>query len=245
MPPPNVRRDILRRVRNGDLAPASPLRDVPGIGRYLEGRLRRALNANAALTIGQFWAGFRRRSTAWVTKTLHRALQNERANQCVAPRRSRLSPQTYHAGDINEAGYQAAVALLDADRARGSAVLYMPLPPRLPPRSVGSRECGCRAQTQCQGACVWSDGACVPRSVRTRGFVGVSPHPDQGVVALTDTARRRVRNSARTRRTSPGVQRDPDSQRDLRAGHAATLRYSRRGQKLWRRPGSKVRLPVR
>lgn len=250
MPPPNVRVGILRAVATGQLGNNDVVSEtVPGIGPTLAANLNRSLRprARTALTVGQFWRATRPLTTVQLTKALHRALQNERGNQCVSTRIGGVPTKTYHTGDINEAAYQASVALVDADRAAGSAVTSAPLRPRLHPRTLASKTCGCRDLNNCNGVCTLSDDgrACVPRSVQTRGFVGVAPHPDQGVVAFTDAARRSVRNSARTRRNSPGVRRDQNAQRDLRAGHATTMRYSKRGNKVWRSPGRKVRLPLR
>ena len=178
--------------------------------------------------------------TEAVQKSLLRALQNERGNQCV--RSSPYDPAAgYHTGDVNEHGYSACVALLDYQRLNpgGLSVRYGDLR-RLPTRSRSSKECGCSPRSECNGICVrTADGGCVPRSANTRGFVGSPPHPDQKERSSTS-----VRNRSRTRRTS-SLANDPDSQRDIRAGHSLQLRYSLRGNHMWRRPSSKVRLPSR
>lgn len=238
----NIRQFIHRELRNGTLTGASPLVDARGIGPYLEGRLRRALSFQRPLTIGDVWRTTRPKRTAQLERILHRALQNRRANQCVASS-PRNDARTYHTGDINQLGYEAMVALLDHARIRGDNVAYGPLPVRFPARPVSSKRCGCSAR--CDGPCVRVNGVCIPRSHNARGFVGVSPHPDQGATALTDADRARVRRKAR----SPGgnaasLRADADSASDTAAGHARSLRYVRRGNRMWRSPGSKVRAPV-
>lgn len=238
-----IRARIQRRLRDGDLTYASPLTEVPGIGPYLTARLARATGGNA--TVGSFLAALAPRTTAQVVRVLHRALQNARGNQCVS-RRAHVDrdARTYHVGDVNERGYEACVALLD--HARPAGVRYGSLPRTLPTRTTAAKDCGCRSDAECETSdrrCVRADGACVPRAANTRGFVGVAPHPNQTVHAPTPAARARVRRSGHTRITR-ALQRDPDSSRDVRSGHSRSVRYARRGSKMWRRPGSKVRLPV-
>ena len=239
--PAAVRGLIQRDLRDGTLTGASPLVAVRGIGTYLEGRLRRALRAPQALTLDAFWRGTRPLTTAQVERVLHRALQNERANQCVSTRVVGENGNVYHTADVNTVGYEACVTLLDAARTRGDNVRYGALPPRFPKRARSAARCGCKPRAACTGACVYVEGACVPRAGNARGFVGAAPHPNQGEVARTDAARAAVR--ARARR-SHSPQRDPDSRADVARGHARRLSYVRRGNRLWRTPGSKVRLPV-
>lgn len=240
---PSVRQTVQRNLRNGTLTPASPLEEVKGIGRYLAARLARALGLQYPITILQFWSRTNRLSTNTLERTLHRALQNARGNQCVSTRIIGRNENEYHTGDVNELGYEACVALLDFYKAQ-NVVRYNDLPSRLPKRSSGSMTCGCRPVNQCNGMCVFSDGACIPRTHNTRGFVGVSPHPNQKEYTNSDAQRRRVRQRSRTRLTN-AVRNDPDSARDIAAGHARAVQYSRRGSQMWRRPGSKVRLPAR
>ena len=237
-----VRQTIQRDLAARRLVPASPLTDVRGIGSYIEGRLRRALRRNAPLTIQTFWTSMRPKSTDRVTRVLYRALQNERGNQCVS---SRVSGQrrrkTYHTGDVNQHGYEACVTLLNYQRTHDQGVQFGVLPTRLPQRGSASKGCGCRSRRNCVGECALTgDGACVPRAHNARGFVGVTSHPDQSE-RTTDGVR--VRRQSATRLTN-ALRNDPHSARDMAAGHSRQLRYSARGTRLWRRPGSKVRLNV-
>jgi len=201
--------------------------------------MRRALRLGAPLTIQDLWQATRRKTTEQVDRFLRTALQNARANQCVSPKNG--VPCSYHAGDVNQHAHAACVALLEFARRQGG-VRYGPLvyPPA---RSVSSKECGCRRTKQaCTNPCAWTtDGACVPASHNTRGFVGSTPHPDQRESSANAV---RVRKRSLTKRTH-ALRTDPDSAADVTAGHARRLSYARRGAKLWRRPGSKVRIPVR
>lgn len=239
---PSVRQTVFQELRRGGLTGASPMTEVRGVGPYLAGRLTRALGQGAgALRVGTVWAQTAPMTTRQVERLLLRALQNDRANQCVARRVGGQSPARYHTGDVNEHGHEALVALLDYARAQGP-VRYGALA-RMPRRSRSSRDCGCRET--CDGPCVRAaDGACVPRAHNARGFVGAPSHPDQMRIADTDAERRRVRRAAYTRQ-SPALAADPDATADLAAGHARTMRYSARGRRLWRQPSPKVRLPAR
>lgn len=226
-------RDRVRRVwRDG--GPAARLVDLPGIGAYLAGRIARLVGDD---TLASFVSHMRRLPRTAVREHLLRLLQNKRANQCVrtSPRATR---PRYHAGDVNQRGYEALAALLDVSGAAPR------LPARLPARSPAGKQCGCLLRDECNSSdvCLWNGRECLPR--RTRGgFVAPSPHPPQYVRARTSAERRRVRRSAVTRRGS--VVHDPDTLADVQAGHDATLRYVTHGDWLLRRPSSKVRLPVR
>ena len=237
----SVRHRVLQALIRGDLDEASSIEDVPAIGPYLASRIARAIDRPTA-TIGQLRAALRRRTTTNVERFLARALQNERSNQCVSP--TIQGNTIYHTGDVNERGYEALAAILNHARTLQN-VRYEFLPHRLPRRSQGSKTCGCRGIDQCNGPCILTtDGACVPRAHNARGFSGSLPHPSQREQATTDAARRSVRNRARTRVTQV-LQNDPDSARDLVAGHPRSMRYSQRGNTLWRRPSPKVRLTTR
>jgi hypothetical protein len=231
----SVRQKVTRQLTSGHLTADSPLTEVPGIGPYLAARLARA--TQSAPTIGEFWAATARRGTEGLVRLLYRALQNERGNQCVSTRI--LGDQTrYHVGDVNQAGYESCVALLDFQRLRRN-VRYDELPRRLA-RSEASKECGCLPQNECHGRCIRVGGACVPRAHNSRGFVGVSPHPNQKEEAATEVERRRIRSRARTRQSN-----DPDAARDRAAGHNPQIEYVTRGRQMWRRPSRKVRIPLR
>lgn len=248
-------RSIRRALDKGDLDARSDVRDVPGIGPYLEGRIRKSLRlrGTSKVTIGAVWNAMKRRSTDEVKEWLYLTLQNERGNQCVSDRiAAREHKSRYHTGDINEFGYAAMATLLNHARdnprvVRGGGVRYGALPRTLGARGRPSRTCGCRSLRTCtrDRLCTRSDDgrACVPRAANSPGFLGVPPHPNQAERlqdAVRDTVR--VRRASRTR-DSALLRRDPDSVSDRQAGRAMILQYSPRGTWLWRRPGSKVRVP--
>lgn len=240
-----VRQTIQRRLRDGRLTRVSDLRDVMGIGEYLAPRIARSLRRTMPMTISSFWAATSKMSTETLERSLKRALQNKRGNQCV-PTSVAVQEDVYHTGDVNQFGYEACVALLDYNR-RQARVRYGALPLRLPSRARSSKECGCRSRDECttDRLCVVArDGACVPYAQNTRGFVAVPSHPNQKEHASNNAERARVRRRSHTRLTNT-LRNDPDSAQDLAEGHARTLRYSQRGNHLWRRPSSKVRLPAR
>lgn len=234
---------VRARLRDGRLHGQSNLQEVRGIGPYLEARLARAVGTAPPLTLARFWTAFDGNTTERTLKRLYRALQNARCNQCVASRRN--GDDDFHAADVNEHGYEAAATLLNwrLEREPG-AVARGRLPARLPRRAAASKRCACRAAGDCHGPCVMADGLCVPRAHNARGFLGVPSHPDQSVVARTDAERRSVRRRGQTRLTD-ALRHDPSSAADMAAGHARSVRYSRRGGRMWRRPSPKVRLPVR
>lgn len=241
-----IRQAIQRDLRNGQLTGQSELHEVRGIGPYLATRLARSLRRVSPITVATFWTATSRLTTPTLGRTLHRALQNERGNQCVATRVGGAVDRTYHTGDVNQFGYEACVTLLDYNRVR-SAVRYGVLPAYLPERPRSAKTCGCRSRGECglDALCVLTqDGGCVPRAQNSRGFVGVSPHPGQKERAATDQERRSVRRRSHVR-ASASLRNDPDSAHDVRARHSRTARYSRRGNYMWRHPGSKVRWPAR
>ena len=234
-------------LQNGTLDENSLMLQTPGIGHYLNSRLRRAfapVNSLAPFTLKQFWDRTRNMSSDRLTTKLKKALQNARSNQCVpsSPRRVQ-SDDTYHVGDINQRGYDACIALLRHQRNRRT-VAYGPLP-TLPARSRSTKTCGCKSKAKCQtdASCRWTSDACVPRSHNARGFVGVPPLPEQGPTAADAVDRARVRRRSRVRR-STSYQRDPWSSQDIRAGHSRSLSYTVRGNRMWRKPGRRIRLPV-
>ena len=229
--------------------------EVKGIGSYLSRRIstsflpRGATQVQlASFTVGQLWERAERMTTGAVKKSLLRALQNERGNECVSRRRGGREEE-YHVGDVNQRGYEACVALLDwrrgmAGRRRTTYGAILPI--RLPPRARSSKECGCiQDRRDCTGHCAWTgDGSCVPHPHNATGFVGTPHHPDQREVARTDAERRSVRRRAHTR-LSASLRADAHSSSDLTAGKRRTVSYSRRGNTMWRKPSSKVRLPAK
>lgn len=241
-----VRQTIQRNLRNGRLTGMSDLRDVRGISDYLAPRIARSLRRGMPITLNEFWTATSRLTTPTLQRSLQRALQNLRGNQCVSTRIVGEDDDVYHTGDINQFGYEACVTLLDYNRTRND-VRYGALPKRLPERARGSKECGCRPRGECKNdaLCILTqDGACVPRAHNTRGFVGVTPHPNQKERANDDAQRRRVRRRSHTRMTN-SLRNDPASASDLAAGYPRRMWYSPRGNHMWRRPSPKVRLPAR
>lgn len=238
-----ARERVRRELRAGRLTETELLTAVPHIGAYLEGRLRRAFGAGATpLTLGEFWHRTRRRTTNGLLRLLHSALQNERANQCVSPRtRATAHRSDYHTGDVNEFGYEACVALLDHARlnARMPRVAYGALPARLPSRGAAAKHCACRSPDACGSGCslATSGQRCVPTNRTARGFVGARKWTNQ-----TEHARdvARVRRASRTR----SVGNDPDAIADALAGRPRSLTYSRRGTRLWRDAGPRIRVPL-
>ena len=231
-----VRQSVESALADGTLDGESLLTEVRGIGPYLAARMARALRRTDPMTLEEFWDATRRRRDPLTLVRL--AVQNERGNQCVATRVGGERRRRYHAGDLNEHGYQAFATLLNHARSSGTNVAYAPLPWRLPPRAPGSKTCGCTPRAACAGACAWTGTACVPRAHNATGFEGVRAHTHQREDAANE---RRVRRASRTAAAHRG---DPDTRRDLR-NNSRSLRYDRRGSRLWRRPGSRVRLPLR
>lgn len=237
---PTVRERVLRDLRDGTIDGTSPLTSVLSIGPYLERRMRHSLGATHSLTVADVWTGTQRRTNGGVVRLLRRALQNERANQCVATRVKGGADgrqKRYHTADINERGYEAVTALLEYNERNAT---HGRLPLRLPARSQASKGCGCRSLRTCaRGSCRLSDDgrACVPSHPRARGFVGVVPHQAQRE-GLDE--RHRVRRASRMR-VGDVLRRDPDSSRDLRRRHKRTMTYDAAGANLWRRPSTRVR----
>ena len=179
--PPRIRHLLQQELRGGVLHGASPLRSVRGIGPYLEGRLRRALGAGAAAppTVGDLWRATRRRTTQGVLTLLHRALQNERANQCVLSSRTPggggggggeggrggnapRGQEQYHVGDINQLGYEACATLLDHARLTGTCATARSRP--------GSRTAASPASAAPASARPSArEAACAPRTARASG----------------------------------------------------------------------------
>jgi len=241
---PTVRQKVERALRDGDIDEQSPLHAVPGIGPYLSTRATRALRVEGrTATLRDLWTGTRNRVQA--RDFVRRIVQNERANQCVATRVASTSRRTYHTGDVNQHGYEAFATLLNyAKRRIHNNTAYATLSYRPPPRSDASRKCGCMSLRECDASprCTRSDDGrtCVPAAHNATGFEGMRAHTNQRE-AHADAAR--VRSASRTRITQAHRE-DPDVRRDLRRRRSRTLSYARRGSRLWRRPGTRVRVPM-
>lgn len=229
----SVREVVTAALARGDLDAHSLLTDVHGIGPYLAARIARAFAG--ASTVGDVWNATRTRARVTVERAARRAVQNERANRCVATRVAGSRARTYHVGDLNERGYEALATLLNH---APPPTTYGALPTRLPRRAPSSKECGCLGVRACDASprCVRSDDGrrCVPRAHNATGFDGVPGHQRE-----TDATR--VRRATRRATAHRG---DPDVRRDLRNGNARRLSYDRRGALRWRRPGSRVRVPL-
>lgn len=223
---------------------ASPLTSVPSIGPYISTRAARALRITGRpVTVQDLWTGTRRRVQA--RELIRRIVQNERANQCVATRVGGSTRRSYHTGDMNQSAYEALATLLNYARTRvHSTTAYANLPYRLMDRSSGSKQCGCMPLRDCDtsSTCTRSDDgrACVPTAHNARGFEGLRTHSNQKE-AHADAAR--VRSASRIRITQ-SHRNDPDTRRDIRNNRSRTLSYHKRGTRMWRRPGSRVRVPL-
>ena len=241
---PTVRERVERALRVREIDERSPLHAVPGVGAYLSARATRALRVQGrTATLGDLWTGTRHRVQA--REFVRKIVQNERGNQCVATRVARSRRRTYHTGDVNQHGYEAFATLLNyAKRRIHNQTAYALLPYRPPPRSDASRQCGCMSLRECDASarCTRSDDGrtCVPMAHNTGGFEGIRAHTNQREMHA-DAAR--VRSASRTRVTQ-AHRNDPDVRRDLRNRRSRTLSYARRGARLWRRPGSRVRVPL-
>jgi hypothetical protein len=227
----SVRQRVTRALDSSDLPPDAPLTEVHAIGPYVTRRLTSAFRLPDPPTVDDLLRATRRLTTVRLTQTLVRALQNDRANQCVSSRVRRTRGRSYHTADVNQHAYEAVATLLNY--ARTPDTRHDALPWRHPPRGPAAATCGCLGARACAASprCVRSDDgrACVPVAPNARGFVGVPAHTDQ---------HERVRDAARVRRAARITNGDPE---DLRRGHARTLSYARRGAQLWRVPGRRVR----
>jgi len=247
MPPPSFSGYIHTHFHSGEWEGDTPLTELPSIGPYLEGRLRVALKETRKLTLQSFVNGFRSLGKERVTRILMKALQNRRSNQCVSPSSSHPENSSYHTGDVNEHGYEATAALLEYARTNRlfNANLRFQVPlPRPGRRSAASRTCGCHTtRRECTSPCRWTQGHCFPRNNASNGFIGSPGHPNQTERVTSDHEARAVRRRANTPRTHQ-ARADPDTMSDVHGGHARTMNYVRRGSRMWRRPSSKVRVPV-
>ena len=99
-----------------------------------------------------------------------------------------------------------------------------------------------RGECDASPHCTRSDDGltCVPAAHNAGGFEGMRAHTNQREMHA-DAAR--VRSASRTRVTQ-AHRNDPDVRRDLRNRRSRTLTYARRGSRLWRRPGTRVRIPM-
>lgn len=230
---PSVRASVLAALANGDLGAHSPLVAVRGVGPYIAARVARAFPG--VVTVGELWAAARPRARVTVERTVRRAVQNARANQCVATRVGASRRKVYHTGDLNEHAYEALATLLNA---APQPTAYGALPARLPQRAPSSKACGCMTRRECAASslCARSDDgrACVPRAHNATGFEGLPAHQ-------RESDPRRVRAASRRVAAHRG---DPDVRSDLVRRHAPRLSYDRRGATRWRRPRSRVRVPL-
>lgn len=236
-----VRQQVERALRNQTVDGSSPLSDVPFIGSYLSERAAHALRVTGRdATIQDLWTGTRNRVRA--REFVRRIVQNDRANQCVATRIANSTRRSYHTGDANQRGYEAFATLLNY-ALRFTNVAYTALPYRAQPRSRASTQCGCMSLRECDAStrCIRSDDgrACVPLAHNALGFEGMRAHTNQ---RETHANASRVRSASRMSRQAH--RNDPYVRRDLRNRRSPTLSYSRRGSRLWRRPGARVRVPM-
>ena len=189
-----MERRIRRAFVDGDLQPQSNIEDIPFVGEYLGARMHRAFapGRRNGLTIRGFVGASGRGSVATASDRIKRALQNDRANQCVR------NPHPYRIADVNTMGWRAVVALLRVigrgqdGHNLGLRLTFDPRRLRLPTiRSRAAKRSGCITRAECRRApdMVFSDGLCMPRSSRTRGFDGIGRHPGQKASYGTQYAR--------------------------------------------------------
>lgn len=233
----SVRQRVFRQLNTHEVTPQDSLQAVVGIGPYLLRRFQYTMNVAGDITVQEFWNFFRNLRTAMTLRLVRRALQNERANQCVRANTTQAQP-TYHTGDINVMGYESVVSVLEYARLHVHPTAYGVFPRRLTSRPQSSKTCACKLV--CDGPCrLTQNGLCVPRAHNARGFEGVQPQDGQRVIGRTP--RRYLALSA-------ALQGDPDSVQDLVRGHARNLGYSSVGSRRkthWRRPSRKVRVARR
>lgn len=180
---------------SGDLDPSSNIDEVPFIGDYLSARMRRVFSRRpgAPLTVRGFVRAVGAGTAAEATDRIKRALQNDRANQCVR------NPTPYRIADVNTMGWRAVVALLrvvgrgrDGGHRLARWLRFDPRHVRLPTRrGRAAKRSGCVSRRECARSrdMIHHDGLCMPRSSRARGFDGIGRHPGQKADGRTRRAR--------------------------------------------------------
>ena len=174
--------EIARRFQDGSLVPASGIEEIKHIGDYLAEGLRRTFSPQSRrLTIRVFARRIAPLSVEELRAKLQRALQNRRANECVAD----SSSAQYHVRDVNMYGFKACRALIHA-LAKGRdghglganfRVDYRRL--QNPRRREDAAYMSCLSRRACGLAGgVWADRLCLP-SPGQRGFEGVGPYSGQ------------------------------------------------------------------
>ena len=239
-------RRIQNKFSNAELTPNSRLIELPYIGPYIYERLRRKFAPRAQnITIRQFCRNTKNMSTVVLKDNLQRALQNERANQCVG-----RPGRRYHVGDINEQGYRTMVALLrvlkhGADgHGLGANMLANPQYIKYPnARTEAAKFAACRNRQRCRSPYRWRGGSC--QYADDSGFQGVGTYPGQQIISKSPRHIRELLARGNTlERTARDRRRDPDTARDMREGHGV-MRYSKvDDNRLQRIPGPIIRLPL-
>lgn len=239
---------IARAFRNGDLVPDSLLSDLNGIGPYLLRRIQTTFKfpANQEITLIKFVRKFANKTAPQVVSMLQLALQNRRANQCVADNTT-SNDKRYHARDVNQRGFDVCVALLryaKRDPAMKANLRFGSLRDAVA-RSESAKRCGCKSLDECRGPlCRRVGNSCIPRAANAKGFEGVDTEFGQKGTFATSTERQRLLAAA-TVRENRSLQNDPDSLGDWNAGNALATEYVEAGNTLWRIPDARVRRPRR
>ena len=185
-------RDLLEA---GDLTAASGIRDIPGIGRVLGGRME----ALHILTVGDFVQYFNHMSATGIRERLSRIVQNARPNQCVAVggrggpaatqfladnNQDDLRYVRYQIREVNYVAFNNLRGILAFARLANNrndfgprAVDIPSLPAEHAPRTTAACFCSCIPRRRiCEDrfgtSCRWDpdEAACVPRDDTDHGF---------------------------------------------------------------------------
>lgn len=164
-------------ILNGSLTPDSEMTEVPYVGQYINGKMRR----RRIYTIRQFLRYFHNKTAAQRYARMTVLLQNPRGNRCVEN-----GVADYHVQDVNRCAYTKLRNVLIQCRRlwRRFGLDEQPLYPANPVpvqsrRTNNAKRCGCydnrrdcRADPGCQSVRVNQEYICIPRG-NARGFKGV------------------------------------------------------------------------
>jgi hypothetical protein len=179
--------ELARAFRTGQIHADTIMSELPHIGDYLYMGLSRTFlkDRRRTLTIRRFANSIQDLDAQTLKTLMQRALQNQRANECVQT----SSGEYYHIPDINQRGYETVVALIRClaagrdGKGLGDHFRFNRRQLRLPHRrDEEAKSVGCLDREQCgkgHGTGTWRDGLCVPTRPTARGFEGVYPHSGQ------------------------------------------------------------------
>ena len=160
---------------NEGLNGQSSVRDLPYIGPFFEGRLRRL----GFRTVNDLVLHFNRKSAPEIYDGLTRLLQNRRKNSCTTD---------YHIADVNHCAFASLRGLFKElhrrrDDYRALRLRRKPTFPNLPEAmtrgSTAAKTCSCLQRSDCRRnrTCRWGNGFCSPRFAP--GFAGVADYAGQ------------------------------------------------------------------